>query len=142
MINIKELASGNWVYATRITKKPVQIEGIIEREGYGSKGYTFTLRTQDNDLIVRERMQFIEPIEITPEILEKNGWKLGKYSSATLVLEDKIVVVEFYESGTQLRIFKRAEDEDLQILDIRISGVHQLQNALTLCAINKEIELL
>lgn len=127
MINIKELAVGNWV------RFPHGIDKIDELCMWANSAATATNRPVS--------AENLEPIEITPEILEKNGWRLGKYSSATLEIENKIVVLEFYESGTQLRIFNRAVDEGLQILDIRISGIHQLQNALTLCGINKEIEL-
>lgn len=127
MINIKELAVGNWV------RFPHGIDKIDELCKWANSAATTTKRPVS--------AENLEPIEITPEILEKNGWRLGKYSSATLEIENKIVVLEFYESGTQLRIFNRAVDEGLQILDIRISGIHQLQNALTLCGINKEIEL-
>ena len=127
MINIKELAVGNWV------RFPYGIDKIDELCMWANYAAPATNRPVH---VLR-----LEPIEITLEILEKNGWRLGKYSSATLEIENKIVVLEFYESGTQLRIFNRAVDEGLQILDIRISGIHQLQNALTLCGIDKEIEL-
>lgn len=136
MINIKELSVGNWV------KFPHGIEKItnlpyIEFKGRGGLCAGFAGSSTAFPVSVK----YLEPIAITPEILEKNGWKLGEYSSATLEIENKIVVLEFYESGTQLRIFQRAEDEDLQILDVKVSGLHQLQNALTLCGIDKEIEL-
>lgn len=127
MIDIKELSVGNWV------KFPHGIDKIDELCRWANYAATATNRPVS--------VEELEPIEITLEILEKNGWRLGKYSSATLEIENKIVVLEFYESGTQLRIFDRVVDEGLQILDVRISGIHQLQNILTLCGINKNIEL-
>lgn len=150
MIDVKELSIGNWVnyrpgwkdeetgqivYESG-TGFPVKIEMIYFCHGEGLVQYN---DGQNNGIEACDYELF--PIEITPEILEKNGWKLKKYSSATLEIENKIVVLEFYESGTQLRIFNRAEDEDLQILDVSVTGIHQLQNALTLCGINKNIEL-
>lgn len=136
MINIKELSVGNWVY-NKHHGKAIQITPF--------DFFTHTHNKEGKQCLVGNPNlvsgKDFEPIPISPEILKKNGWQLSEYSSATLVFENKIVVVEFYESGTQLRIFKRAEDEDLQILDISVSGVHQLQNALILCKINKEIEL-
>lgn len=131
MIDIKELSIGNWIKNTN-----GNIGKVIGIENYCS----VIIRYSNNSTCYSEPA-LLEGIPLTPEILKKNGWRLGKYSSATLEIENKIVVLEFYESGTQLRIFNRAVDEGLQILDIRISGIHQLQNALTLCGINKEIKL-
>ena len=149
MINIKELNIGNYLRVAKeglCIKKGtiIKINGIDAENKFMEKGLVGVISCHPLDKYQFDGgiwLAYLEPIEITPEILEKNGWRLGKYSSATLEIENKIVVLEFYESGTQLRIFKEAEDEDLQILDIRISGIHQLQNALTLCGIDKEIEL-
>lgn len=131
MIDIKELSVGNWV------KFPYGIDKIDELCMWANCAAPAT-----NCPVSVENL---EPIEITPEILEKNGWRLGKYRSATLEFEDKRVVLEFTKFGILLRIFvvidNILEDEDFQILDIRINGVHQLQNALALCRIDKEIEL-
>lgn len=149
MIDIKELNIGNYLRVAQeglCIKKGtiVKINGIDAESKFIEKGLVGAISCHpldEDQLDGGIWLAYLEPIEITPEILEKNGWRLGKYSSATLEIENKIVVLEFYESGTQLRIFNRAVDEGLQILDVRISGVHQLQNALTLCGINKEIEL-
>lgn len=131
MINIKELSVGNWV------RFPHGIDKIDELCRWANSAASATKRPVS--------AENLEPIEITLEILEKNGWKLGKYSSATLEIEDKRVILDFTKFGILLRIFvvidNILEGEDFQILDIRINGVHQLQNALALCRIDKEIEL-
>lgn len=134
-MKLQELSIGNWVY-NKHHGKAIQITPFDFFTHTHKDGMQYLI---ENSKLVSGKD--FEPIEITPAILEKNGWKLGEYSSATLEIENKIVVVEFYESGTQLRIFNRAVDEVLQILDIKVSGIHQLQNALTLCGIDKEIKL-
>lgn len=137
MINIKELSVGNWV------KFPHGIDKIIDLPYIEGKGMCASFAASATLFPVS--VEDLEPIEITLEILEKNGWKLGKYSSATLEFEDKRVILDFTKFGILLRIFvvidNILEGEDFQILDIRINGVHQLQNALALCRINKEIKL-
>lgn len=139
MIDIKKLSVGNWVKfphhgIDKIIDLPY-IEGKGMCASFAASATLFPVSVED-----------LEPIEITLEILEKNGWKLGKYSSATLEFEDKRVILDFTKFGILLRIFvvidNILEGEDFQILDIRINGVHQLQNALALCRIDKEIELL
>lgn len=79
-------------------------------------------------------MDAVEPIPITPEILEKNGWELrptgyvfhidgGKSYDNTLwyIFNDNTFVVENAEFS--------------------IKYIHELQHALRLCKIEKKIEL-
>lgn len=77
----------------------------------------------------------VEPIPLTPEILEKNGFKYNPFSTG------------FYECKT--------EDGNIactmsnwwsfyvndNIIPNRFHYVHELQHALKLCGIEKEIEL-
>lgn len=66
-----------------------------------------------------------DPIPLTPEILEKNGWTLweieGEYKG----------VISIYGREAPFGVFD----------GIEINFVHQLQHALRLCGINKTIEL-
>ena len=74
-----------------------------------------------------------KPIPLTPEILEKNGW------------EERPTGYVFYTDG------KRYDNSLWYIFDsntfvvntteFQIKYVHQLQHALRLCGINKNIEL-
>ena len=79
----------------------------------------------------------IEPIPLTPEILEKNGWKTtDRY--------------RYNCGGVWFDIINRgAEDFDIEVSAYdggfayvaTIYNVHELQHALRLCGIKKEIEL-
>ena len=82
------------------------------------------------------RIGLLQPIPLTPEILKKN------FPSTT----------DWYFIGTDkfcFRIDKHKDKWDLYFgrdgkgtnLQIKISYVHELQHALRLCGINKEIEL-
>ena len=77
----------------------------------------------------------VEPIALTPEILEKNGFRHGCY------------VGGYYSPDCPFRVFTKTEgtcgfttlfDDEIHFSCI---FVHQLQHALSLCGIEKEIEL-
>lgn len=92
-----------------------------------------------------------DPIPLTPEILEKNGFA---YNANTADYEFKIsagdgttrVGLTCRDCGYwDLRIWvisKFMDDEDIEItISSRALKVHELQHALRLCGIKKEIEL-
>lgn len=144
MIDVKELSIGNWVNYRPGWKDeetgqivhesgtgfPVKIEMIYFCRGEGlvqyNDGQNGGIEACDYELF---------PIEITPAILEKNGfiwdakiqlhvWKYdGYYVSCDILGKTRIYVGNDYVLGQSFY-------------------VHQLQNALTLCGIDKEIELL
>lgn len=82
----------------------------------------------------------IEPIPLTREILEKNGWKWNHYHTGIKVTIGTLHIVwGFYENC--ISVSDWAEDADSQITSLRCRYVHTLQNTLRLCGIEKEIEL-
>lgn len=125
MINIKELSVGNWVKFPHGIDK---IDELCKRGNYAAIA---------NRPVSAERL---EPIEITPAILEKNGgfypkgsaWmKLDNHYRELWICKHTDGMYWLYSSGDC--------DKDENFAEIRY--VHQLQNALTLCGIDKEIEL-
>lgn len=91
----------------------------------------------------------IEPIPLTPEILEKNGWKhefdkteyMVKYE---LAQKGKDCWMMWAIKEHNLDIQK--QDEKLNMYNLKVQRVcipcdyvHQLQHALRLCGIEKEI---
>ena len=87
----------------------------------------------------------IEPIPLTPEILEKNGFNP--------VYEDKCVMkyIEIDKGNILLKIVIDMDIPSFSYVESNIMGrrydgeikyCHELQHALRLCGINKEIELL
>lgn len=93
----------------------------------------------------------IEPVPLTPEILKKNGWKhefdkteyMVKYE---LAQEGKNCWMMWAIKEHNLDI--QRQDEKLNMYNLKVQRVcipcdyaHQLQHALRLCEIEKEIEL-
>ena len=74
----------------------------------------------------------ISEIPITPEILKNNGFKDGQFFAELLYREWQIMC-----DCAHLAM----RHEDGWFMDIRCHYIHELQHALRLCGIEKEIEL-
>ena len=97
-----------------------------------------------------------DPIPLTPEILEKNGFKIDKnetyckryiFACNLNKIPQTVVEFSFYGEGvsadTLFKCWTKPESCDgensIHICDLK--SVHQLQHALRLCGISKEIVL-
>ena len=88
------------------------------------------------------------PIPLTPEILEKNGFKpyIPEYHLETVyacqdiskAVADELYALWPYQDGS-FYLLLRVDGKDMVRMDVRY--IHQLQHALSLCEIEKEIEL-
>lgn len=80
------------------------------------------------------------PIPITPEILEKNGFVKVENTQASAIMysfKDTLFRIKVYDFS-QVTIDSYYTGGSC---DVFISSVHELQHALRLCGISKEIEL-
>ena len=146
-MNAKDIQIGNWVYSLidrygHIEKKPVRITGIRTDSDYST-----LLQTSESD--VWYHIETYEPIPITPEILEKNGFK---FVSPCINDNKDAWVYEWpnekpnYTPHAFLLMshHNKAEFPNFWIYapnNPDIVYVHQLQHALRLCGIEKDIEL-
>ena len=127
----KELMTGDWV-CLEDDPKPRQVDFIRT----GEVGLYW------NKIVTPP---YIKPIPITPEILEKNGFKGDGY--AILILDEQ-TYLDYYYYEHRLRKHWCGVDEwenHSKVNDITFKCncyyVHELQHALRLCGIEKEIEL-
>lgn len=86
----------------------------------------------------------LAPIPITPEILEENGFEKGIGSDIYGIVVGDCCLHYYFtgrlEKTLHVTIFS-PDDRILHIWTIPAKYVHELQNALRLCKIEKEIEL-
>jgi hypothetical protein len=92
-------------------------------------------------------MDEIEPIPLTPEILEKNGFTKSTpppgIHAKCYELDNKkdkynLTIADY---NRYKRLLLNVDSEDSECFNIKCDYVHELQHALRLCRIKKEIEL-
>ena len=137
----KELMINDWVMLDG--KEPKQITGIYAH--HCKHGY---VQIKNLDCSA----EYLSPIPITKEILESNGFKVREgcttawdwHSGETSVHIDGDhrcpigqTLTIYVPGGTVGAAFSSHR----AISDLKIGGIHELQHALRLCHVNKEIEI-
>lgn len=130
---------GDWVLL--FDKTPVKVDCIGNVEVYLS---------EPNGQDWRVTYEHIKPIPLTPEILEKNGFTYcksdgGFYLHTTISYGNWDVDVVLFDvtdeyRNNQLHI-SSPDDSYIAIHLMECNHVHELQHALRLCGIKKEISL-
>ena len=122
-IKISDLSIGDWVRV--INQFYAQIDGYHRESG------SLSLKTRQGNL-VHYRLEDIHPIPLTPEILEKNGFEenCGRWYNSEARME-----LEQYKDGWCRTI----NCGEYSVYFIKY--VHQLQHALRLAGVEKEIDL-
>jgi hypothetical protein len=126
-----ELMIGDWVYDT-ILKCNTQVE-ILSLSG---------IRGDCNDNIWNEKT--FEPIPLTAEILEKNGFSYRKCDGGAEEwwIEDDYYDIVVHEWSDSIWVFRYESTEmNLPHEQRTMSYLHQLQHAFHDCGIDKTIEL-
>lgn len=125
----EELMLGDWVF---VGNKPYKVASLscMENPELESDKYIFHCLKDE-----------IAPIPLTPEILEKNGWT--KHTDYCWLISENNGrrLIEYrtdYLDGL-LRI--SYAEEPFSKLMIKVKYVHELQHALRLCNIEKNIEI-
>jgi hypothetical protein len=115
-IKISELSIGDWV----------EIDGAATKVWYLSQDSEVNDTTYD----------WVEPIPLTPEILEKNG---------CLHTAENRILCDWFDGRITVRKYNNREWYELFVgsnqMKFKLMFVHQLQHALRLAGIEKEIEV-
>ena len=135
MIQKEQLSIGDWVTTRKWHENPFQLTRINEDNKffYGKSGDTYV-----GPFLIEE----LEPIPLTAEILQKNGFGFVKNGNTESVWNGWWIY-----KGLELATACLDKEGNwpcfINIYDsnIKCEYVHQLQHALRICGIEKEIEL-
>lgn len=132
-LKISDLSVGDWV---KIKDDTYKVMGITM---FGE------LDLCNSSVAFRESLDNIEPIPITAEILEKNGLfrhERDDDNPERIVLSNHFIMARTYTDVDWWRVL--IYDEELpskELFNGIIFSVHQLQHALRLAGVDKEINL-
>lgn len=138
-MDAKDLMIGDWVEVTQ-TECVADGGHYITWSEYGKVvGITdsyIEVEVRDGEYNVDAHEDELKPIPLTPEILEQNGFEMQRDKS-------ELGTLDTYWLGSELGAFRihRLNNGDYQFGLAKIKFVHQLQHALRLCGINKEIKV-
>lgn len=127
-MDAKDLMIGDWVIRKGVPEEKLRVVAIDSIQGI--------VYLDLDGLGITEKLTNIEPIPLTFEILEKNGFRKESYIEVVGGLDT-------YYLGEEIGSFRihRLQKGYYQFGLAKINFVHQLQHALKLCGINKEIEI-
>lgn len=138
-VKISDLSVGDWVCYDRGTDA-VQIMGIYVRNNQECVVMSDSYYPDG----VIGFVEHIKPIPITPEILEKNGfvdYEVGKGWYVLNVADDLRVWLHRNSHDWTFQLMKWSPLATHEIGKVFIKHTHQLQHALRLAGVEKEIEL-
>lgn len=130
-LNVNELMIGDWVL---VNGNPMQIQAINDIDGEIMAGDELYCLVEDR---VHSEDK-IEPIPLTAEILEKNGFELVRNvpcPNKNVWSFDTFSIYEHHDKRRYPYFWIPLGD------NADIKYVHELQHALRLCGIDKTIEI-
>ena len=134
-MNAQDLMIGDWVY-NKYIDKPMQVYPMMFSQMFRSHP---DATTEDYNIF---------PIPLTPEILEKNGFEnasvviIGTPKMRWVSDDARTEITIWMDDTLPMEIVKNIYYEDEVSYTLPFPGtVSQLQHALRLCGIDKEIEL-
>lgn len=137
-VKIRELSVGDWVRYEfpEIGKRNIQVNSIDEEDNHIGAGGVGASAWSD--------VSKFEPIPLTPEILEKNGFEEGLKDGEAYKIKvgfNQYLWLFNVEDGCWMFRLVLGSFEDFDIAKVEIKYVHQLQHALRLAGVDKEIEV-
>lgn len=136
-IKIRDLSIGDWVQTVDCDarqNKCCVVEGIEKWR----PDYVVVLKYEDGGIETLGR-ECIEPIPLTPEILEKNGFrKNGEYNEWNIGEWNERPFIGISLDRQSMRVKHLGSDI---FVENKVVCVHQLQHALRLAGVEKEIEV-
>lgn len=136
-ISVSDLSIGDWVCAEQLcgVHSEPRLTPPMKVAGLGESWVNLEINPEQGDPFEFEPSE-IRGVPITAEVLEKSGFTHDKWSKRIWVYEDEESEVAYYIECSRLEI----NINDCKIY-ITCKGVAELQHALRLAKVRKEIVL-
>lgn len=151
-MKVEDLMVGDWVHLiSTIHNVSFPDNGVIQDEGYTTIHTPIKITTVSEncvsyysnklELYITLSSEDIKPIPLTPEILKKNDILYRKSSFYYIINDDKDLECTHYIYQTIQEDWAIGVDTGAYDCSVfaRIKYVHELQHALKICGIDKEI---
>ena len=145
-MKVEDLMIGDWVHLiSTIHNVSFPDNGVIQDEGYTTIRTPIKITTVSENCVsyysnklevyITVSSEEIEPIPLTPEILEKNGFE-KHISDIRMFFQHGEYHLSYYIVNKHFTIYNQIDGSLVQRV---IVNAHELQHALKLCGIDKEI---
>ena len=142
-IKISDLSIGDWVrYESTVRTLPMKVLGIGEKDTMCDDQIYITGETEAGRIFCE--VTELKPIPLTPEILEKNGFVDYEVGRGWYVLNVADVLQVWLHRNSHdwtFQLMKWSPLSTHEISKVFINYTHQLQHALRLAGVEKEIEI-
>lgn len=131
-MKLNELMLGDWVYINGKMTKMV----VILCESFASD---IILENPLLTEVIPIKVK-VKPIKITPDVMKMFGFKLKPVNTSIYIHKSygkKRLMIEFYDGKVIVFVFTDGFDE----LRVKVRYIHELQHAMRLMGIKKELEL-
>jgi hypothetical protein len=141
-LRIQDLSIGDWVTYNEEYYQILNVGAMCYVVGKGLEFRHYCTLTKDMDIQDGIDINEISPIPITPEILEKNGFAANFKRYYTCELCNVRVDVDRLAEHYEITTFRILSQGGLIVKMIcPITNIHQLQHALRLAGVDKQITL-
>lgn len=141
-----ELMVGDWVackelFTSHGLQRPRILGQITQIKEDNRVEFAYRDRWQ-NRVYIGLKTDEVEPIPLTAEILEKNGFEHNPHKESHFYFDDEFVEVDIHEMSDSVWLIE-AEELEFSMSTQRaiVCNVHELQHAIKLYGIDKEIVL-
>ena len=143
-LKLKDLSVGDWVMVNEKPRKISVLADVWNGSNEVLVGYVAHVYSNGHNIVFYKPIEKVNPIPITAEILEKNGFTLCEDCTSRWKKEFSscCVFVTAPEGYASVTVYKRVAHGHRRVIDdLQLNGVHQLQRALRLAGVEKEIVL-
>ena len=145
LLKISDLSVGDWVMVNGRPRKISVLAEVWNGSNEVLVGYVVHVNSNGYNLVFYKPIEHVKPVPITAEILEKNGFTRGQrgdFFHYHRLDKNRTLYIHASTNGWRVEVtYDAAGILRTTHLMHDMNGVHDLQHALRLAGVDKEINL-